>query len=228
MNSLLLLHGALGTAIQFSPLIRELGSGSHLHSITFEGHGTDTRDDRPFKIEYFAGNVIEYMDCENIQKADFFGYSMGGYVALYLAKHHPERVGRIATLGTVLSWSPEKSDSEVKFLNPDKIEKKVKAFADQLEKNHPGRWRSVVLKTKELLLDLGEDSPLSAADLSSIGHNIRLHIGDRDQTADLDDTIRVYKELKNGELAVMPGTPHPIDRVDVKLLAHSLLHFFGS
>lgn len=226
MNSLLLLHGALGTAEQLSPLIRELGSGPHLHPITFEGHGSNAKIDRPFRVEHFAENVLSYMDRQEIQKADFFGYSMGGYVALFLAKHHPERVGRIATLGTILSWSPEKAAAEAKYLNPDKIEEKVKAFAELLEKSHPGRWKEVVLKTKELLLHLGENPPLSDSDWSSIEHTARLQIGDRDQTADLDDTIHIYKKLQNGELAVLPDTPHPIDRVDAKLLERLLSGFF--
>jgi len=226
MSSLIFLHGALGTEKQLHPLISEMHGAEHVYTLTFEGHGSEEIPDRPFRIENFAENVLRYMDEQNIDTANIFGYSMGGYVALYLAKTAPERVGKIATLGTVMTWSPEKAASETKLLNPNKIEEKVPAFAKMLDSEHPKGWKDMVLKTKDLLEHLGDHPTLSTEDFREIDHPVRIHIGDRDSTADLNETVKVYGQMKKAELSVMPATPHPIQKVDTVRLADSLDDFF--
>ena len=226
MNPILFLHGALGTEKQFHPLISELHGAENVYTLTFEGHGTEDIPNRPFRIENFAENVIRYMDEHSIETANIFGYSMGGYVALYLAKKAPERVGKIATLGTVLTWSSEKAASETKLLNPNKIEEKVPKFAKMLDSEHPNGWKDVVLKTKDLLGHLGDHPTLSTEDFREVDHPVRIHIGDSDSTADLSETVKIYGLMKHAELSVMPATPHPIQKVDIGRLADSLTDFF--
>lgn len=226
MNPILFLHGALGTEEQLYSLISELVNDERkLHRFTFEGHGEAEKKERPFRIEHFAENTIRYMDQHGIEQADFFGFSMGGYVALYLAKINPKRVGRIATLGTVLKWSSEKALQETAYLSTEKIEEKVPAFARMLEKQHPKNWRKVVSKTEEMLMHLGSYPVIKDEDWKNIKHTIRIHIGDRDTTADLIDTVNVYNEVPNAELVVLPDSPHPIDKADKEILIKSLKSF---
>lgn len=70
--------------------------------LDFEGHANAPAHERPFSIEGFAENVIALLDDAGVESADLFGYSMGGYVAVHLAAARPDRIGRIATLGTLL------------------------------------------------------------------------------------------------------------------------------
>ena len=227
MNPILLLHGALGTSDQLKTLVSKLDVEQPTHLFNFEGHGSESVSVRPFRIEHFAENVLSYMDGHGIKQADFFGYSMGGYVAMYIAKNKPQRAGRIATHGTVLKWSREISEREVKFLNPDKIREKVPQFAEELEKRHPSGWEEVAAKTKDLLLDLGKTPRILDEEWEEIKHEIRIHTGDRDATAGIEQSMEVYSRLKNGELMVLPKTPHPIEQANVKLLAGSLNDFFS-
>lgn len=226
MNPIIFLHGALGTEEQFYPIFSELNEDKRLHRITFEGHGEAVKKDRPFRIKHFAENTLRYMDQQGIVQADFFGYSMGGYVALTLAKTNPDRVGKIATLGTVLKWSPEKSANETAYLNSEKIEEKVPAFARMLEKLHPESWKEVVSKTEELLIHLGSNPEIVEDDWKKINHPIRIHIGDRDTTADLKETVQIFDKIPNAELVVLPNSPHPIDKTDKELVIKSIRKFF--
>lgn len=227
MNPVLFLHGALGTEEQLYPLISEVDNNKRkLHRFTFEGHGEAVKKERPFRIEHFAENTIRYMDQHGIEQADFFGFSMGGYVALYLANINPKRVGSIATLGTVLNWSPKKALQETAYLNTKKIEEKVPAFARMLEKQHPKNWRKVVSKTEEMLIHLGSYPVIKDDDWKNIEHTVRIHIGDRDTTANLTDTVQVYNKIPNAELVVLPDSPHPIDKADKEILIKSLKRFF--
>ncbi len=50
---------------------------------------------------------------------------MGGYVALYLAKHHLQLVHKIFTLATKFHWDETVAANENKRLQPEGIEEKV-------------------------------------------------------------------------------------------------------
>lgn len=83
---------------------------------------------------------------------------MGGYVALWLAHQHPERVRKIVTLGTKFDWSPESARLEVKKLDAEKILEKVPAFALILETRHaPNDWKQLLSRTSTMMLALGSD-----------------------------------------------------------------------
>lgn len=227
MNPIIFLHGALGTSDQLKPLVERLDLDQTIHLLNFEGHGSETSKSRPFRMEYFAENVLHYMDDQNIKQADFFGYSMGGYVAMYIAKSNPKKVGRIATLGTVLKWNTDISEREVRFLNPHKIREKVPQFAKELEKRHPAGWEEVAAKTKELLLNLGKEPTISDSEWEEIPHPVRVHVGDRDATAGIGQSMEVTKKLQNGELMVLPNTPHPIEKANLKMVTCSISDFFN-
>ena len=125
MNPLLILHGALGSASQLDPVKSTFeGKGIVVHSLNFSGHGGASFQSN-FGIEQFSSDTLQYLQHHQLQQVDIFGYSMGGYVALWLAKMHPDRVGRIVTLGTKFDWSEESAAKEVKKLNPEKIQKYI-------------------------------------------------------------------------------------------------------
>ena len=225
--ALLLLPGALGASPQFDPFYPLLAEHFDLHLLNFEGHGSAGASERPFRIEHFAENVLTYLEREGIAPVDVFGYSMGGYVALYLATHAPDQVSSIATLGTKLRWDPATAEREVGLLAPDAIEAKVPHFARTLAGRHPAGWKTVVRKTAEMLQALGEEPVLGATDWPAIPHPVRLHVGDRDTTVSIEESEEVYRALEHGELAVLPQTPHPLEKVKPARLAQSLVDFFG-
>jgi pimeloyl-ACP methyl ester carboxylesterase len=182
---------------------------------------------RPFRIEHFAENVIDYLDAHSLVAADMFGYSMGGYVALYLADIQGARVGRIATLGTKFDWSPQSAARETRMLDPEAIRAKVPAFANALEARHTAAgWKNVLERTAEMMTELGENKLLDDEQLGGVEHRVRIGIGDRDRMVSIEESLWAYRALPNGELEVMPSTPHPIEQVSTRQLAHSIETFF--
>jgi pimeloyl-ACP methyl ester carboxylesterase len=226
---LLLLPGALGAQTQFEALRSMLGDTFEVHTLDFEGHGHAPLTHETFEIEYFADNVRVHLDAHAIERIHIFGYSMGGYVAMYLASQSPERIERIFTLATQYIWTPEVAESEVKFLDAEKIAAKVPQFAKTLEQRHSAHgWRNVLRDTTKLLIGLGEKNLLTADVLQNLPHRIRIGVGDRDNMIDLPQCIEVYRLLRHGELEILPSTPHPFEGLSPMRLAHSIRDFFAA
>lgn len=227
MNDLLILHGAIGAKDQFYALADNLKSNYTIHLLNFAGHGGETMPER-FTIEAFAKNVLDYLDKNNIKTINIFGYSMGGYVALHIAKHHPERINKIFTLATKFLWTPEIAEKEIKMLDAAKIEEKIPAFAETLKNRHqPNDWKLVLQKTQAMMVDLGNNNRLHLPDYNSIEHTVQIGIGDKDTMVSLEETIAVYRNLRNSTFIVLPQTAHPIEKVDTKRLSSEIISFFG-
>ncbi|MGM0546626.1 MAG: alpha/beta fold hydrolase [Bacteroidota bacterium] len=225
-SHLILLHGALGTSAQFDFIVPRLSEYFEVHRLNFEGHGETGSSSSPFRMSYFAENVLGYMDEHGIKTANFFGYSMGGYVALILAKNHPEKVKKVATLGTILQWNETVADRECRYLHPKKIKEKVPHFAEQLAERHLSGWEHVVNNTRDMLQNLGAHPEIKADEWKHINCPLRFHVGDRDTTAGVIETVDIYKKTEKSELVVLPKTGHPIIEADKDLLVLSLEKFF--
>jgi len=227
LNNLLLLHGALGAKSQFRALEDKLNTGFSIHSLNFSGHGGEQLPSESFSIRLFANDVLVYLEKNKIEKINIFGYSMGGYVGVYLAKHFPDRTGKVFTLGTKFRWDEDTSAREVKMLDPAKMKEKIPQFYDELVKRHaPQNIEAIMQKTGEMMTNLGFDNDLKPEDYSTIQHEIMVGVGDRDKMVTFDETVEVYKKLPKGAMIAMPNTPHPLEGVDAEKLACEIKRFF--
>jgi hypothetical protein len=52
-------------------------------------------------------------------------------------------------------------------------------------------------------------------------------VGDRDLTSNVEETIEIYRKLKQAQLMVLPNTAHPFEKIDDEVLAHHVLKFFN-
>lgn len=226
-NDVLILHGALGSASQLEPLKAALEtSGCSVYSMDFSGHGGAAFGEQ-FGIEQFTADVLQWLDKNSISKVDIFGYSMGGYVALWFAYEHPERVSSIVTLGTKFDWSVESASHEVKKMNPEKILEKIPAFARILEKRHaPNDWKELMQKTSSMMRGLGEKPLLTPEVFNSIENPTLICLGDQDDMADRQYSEDVATWLPGGKFQLLENTPHPIEKVSLAVLTNILTRHF--
>lgn len=226
---LLLLHAALGSAAQLEPLASRLRDRFEVLTLDFEGHGSRSAPSRPLRNAAMAENVIELLDARGIGTLPMFGHSMGGYVALYLCAHRPERVSGIHTLGTYFDWDRASATRMLQDLDADQIEAKVPKYAAALDARHRAcNWRDVVARTAEMIQTAGEHADLKAAMLAEIRQPVRIGVGDRDTLTPVESCAAVARALPRGELVVFPRTPHPIERAPLDELARSIQSFAES
>lgn len=223
-KSLILLHGALGSSRQMDKIKSSLSTDYRVYSFDFIGHGGKNIPDQ--LLMPHLSDQLEAFIHENIDQSDeliIFGYSMGGYAALMLASKGTCRIDYIITLGTKLLWTEEIAAREVKMLNPSIIEEKVPAFAKELmERHQPADWKLLLSRTADLMKDLSLNQYLNNETIKKIETRCKLMLGDRDTMVTMEETLAVFRQLKEASLSMLPLTPHPIEKVNVERLTFEI------
>lgn len=212
---LLLLHGALGSDKQLRALARDLSQFYQIHTFSFSGHGGRALEPASFNMGAFGQEVQAFIREKNLAALHIFGYSMGGYAALLAAADMPGPIKTITTLGTKFDWSPETAAAETRMLDAAKIREKVPQFAEQLTQTHaPTPWTAVLEATRQMMLALGEQPPLTPARLTKITIPVQILVGELDKTAGVDGSSLYASYLPAATFEIMMNTPHPLERVN--------------
>lgn len=107
---LILLHGGVGASEMFSPLLPKLSEKRQVIAVHLQAHGRTADIDRPLRFELMADDIVELIRHLGFENADIMGYSLGGGVALQTAIRHPDAVGKLVLVSTVVKrdgWYPE-------------------------------------------------------------------------------------------------------------------------
>ena len=91
---LLILHGLFGSSQNWKSHGRELAADRAVYRVDLRNHGDSFHAD---SMDYasMAGDVERLMQDRQLEQADVLGHSMGGKVAMVLARQFPRRVGRL-------------------------------------------------------------------------------------------------------------------------------------
>ena len=66
-----------------------------------------------------------------------------------------------------------------------------------------------------MLAQMGIDNPLKSTVYANIGTSTLLMLGDRDKMVTLEETVKVYQHLPKAQMAILPNTEHPIEKVNL-------------
>lgn len=224
-NNLLLLHGALGSEAQFQNLKKLLEPHFKIYTFNFSGHGNRVCND-DFSMELFVEDVLGFMKDHSLLSTNIFGYSMGGYVGLKLAKEYPNKVQKLMTLGTKIDWNPESAENEIRMLNPQKMVDKIPQFVKVLKKEHyPNDWEMVVNKTAEMIHGLGNGKAMELKTFEKIEIPVLVAHGSEDSMVSKEESEALVKHLNKGRFMEILGAKHPIDKVKTNELANTLIDF---
>jgi esterase/lipase len=225
-KSIILLHGALGCKDQFAALSNYLTErGLNVHAINFSGHGRKEFQEK-FGVEQFAAELNEYIHENNLVKPSVFGYSMGGYVALYLAKSS-DVFEKIVTLGTKFNWSPEIAEKESKNIDPDLLEQRVPKFADSLKVMHGDEWKELLKRTVGMMKEMGARNPIRQEEFSQIKNRVMMGLAENDQMVTLMETTNVFNAIPNSKRFYLQNAKHPIESADTGILGKNIADFIS-
>lgn len=227
MKDILFLHGALSSKTQFDHLFPLLNHTFNTESINFSGHGGTLINPKGYSFEVFAEDILKHIDSKKIEKINLFGFGMGGYAALYFAKLYPNRVQKIFTLNVKFKWDATSTQKEMALLNAENMMLKVPSFANNLMMLQGIElWKNVLQSTSDMMLNLTKQHFLVDDDFDKINFPVLIAVGDKDISSGIEQSLEVYRKIKNAELFVLPDTDYPFEKIDTKLLCAAILRFF--
>jgi pimeloyl-ACP methyl ester carboxylesterase len=231
---LVLLHGAYMNIDLMGDLIGRLAETRQVIAVEMQGHGRTGDIDRPMTYEALADDVAALMDAVGVGRADIFGYSMGGNVALRLAMRYPELVDRIVVASAAYNSSgyPPGFEEMVAMMTPDMFAGTPVVSEYERLAPDPDGFATLVEKLKQL--DLTElDWP--ADDIRAIAAPTLLIAGDSD-TVTLEHIVELFRlrgggvngditGLPQSQLAIIPGASHISVMFNVDLLVPMVVSF---
>jgi pimeloyl-ACP methyl ester carboxylesterase len=224
---LILLHGAMSTIdTDFGRVLPALAETRRIIAIEQQGHGHTADIDRPLTYELMAADTAALLQYLEVEEADFFGYSMGGGIGLYIARDNPDLVRKLVFAGGASyrpnGLYPELLEAE-KTMKPEDLADTPFHEAYRKTAPDPEQWPTLVAKVTEL--DLNWDG-LPPEEVRSIKAPTLLLIGDSDIVRP-EHVVEMFRLLGGGvigdlaglprsQLAVLPGTTHlgVVERAD--------------
>jgi pimeloyl-ACP methyl ester carboxylesterase len=214
-DPLLVLPGAYMTVELMGDLVPALADSRQVIAVEFQGHGHTGEIDRPITYEHFADDTAALLEHVGVERADVYGYSLGGGVALQLGLRHPGHVGKLAIASA--SYSSDGLYPEVTAgianITPELFDGTPWREAYDRTAPDPSGFPTLVEKLKQL--DLTPfDWPIDELAAPAL-----ILIGDSDGTR-LEHAVDMFRRLGGGvfgdlapelpasQLAILPGTTH--------------------
>jgi pimeloyl-ACP methyl ester carboxylesterase len=204
---LVLLHGG-GDTIQtsFGPILPLLARERQV--IAFEqrgfGHTADI-DDRPFGFEDSADDTAALLDYLHIPRADLFGFSNGGSIALHVAMRHPNLVRRMVVCTAIMkrAWAPAQFWESMKTATPDTMPAVLRDAYLQVAA-HPENLESFFYKCRNRMRDFAD---VADEAIRAIGAPTLVLSSDHDVMLP-EGAVALFRLLPDAQLAILPGLRH--------------------
>ena len=214
---LVLLHGAYMTIDAMGELVPGLAETRQVIGVEQQGHGRTADVERPITYEQMADDTAALLRHLGIERADVFGFSLGGGVALQLAIRHPGLVRKlvVASVSFTSDGMQPELHGMVPSITPEMFAgSPIEAGYLEVAPN-PGDFPRLVEKLKRL-----DMTPFAwpAEDVRGIEAPTMVVVGDADAIR-LEHAVETFRLLGGGamgdlaglpksRLAVLPGTTH--------------------
>jgi len=193
------------------------------------GCGRTVHTGGPISFDLLADDVAGLIDALGLERPLIAGFSEGGITATILGIRHPDAVRAIvndagfdafdpdaptiATMRQLLGGSPDATEPD-----PDAAARGFEASEqmramfelmkrDQDDGQGEGHWREYL----RLSWDRCTQHPgYTNADLAKITVPTLILTGDRDDFCTVEAAVTAYRQLADGELAILPGHGHYI------------------
>ncbi|MEU9098354.1 alpha/beta hydrolase [Streptomyces sp. NPDC048361] len=207
---LVLLHGgALTIDLCFGALLPALATTHQVIAVELQGHGHTADTDREMSVPRLAADIVALLDVLGIDRADLFGFSLGGMTALETALHHPERVGRV-----IVASSPYRQDGYLDEIRdpaqhagsrrlPTQADFQEMADAYAAVAPHPEHFHEFMAKCSAAAGYEG----WSEDDLRGLAAPALLILGDTDFVR-IEHAAQLHRLLPDARLAILPDCRH--------------------
>jgi pimeloyl-ACP methyl ester carboxylesterase len=214
---LVLLPGGFETVEAMGEIVSQLAATRRVIGVELQGHGHTADIERPLRFELMADDIAALIRHLGLERADVFGFSLGGGVGLQTAIRHSELVRKL-----VLASTPFKREGWYPEVLAGMASISVEGFAGTLihetylkNSPKPEAWPTFVAKMRQLL---SEDYDWAEA-VAALKTPTLIIVGDADSIR-LPHAVEFFgllggargdgdmSGLPLSQLAVLPSTTH--------------------
>ena len=195
---LIMLHGNGESCEVFSNQIEEFSKHFHIYALDTRGHGKTPRGNKPFTLVQFAEDLNVFMESHNIEKANIFGFSDGGNIAMLFAIKYPNKVKKLVLNGA--NYNPKGLVFYFRLYLP------IRYAMVSFSKNPKAEME------RELLNLMIKEPNISERELQSISAPTLVIAGTRDLIKK-SHTMEIARLIPNSELAFVKGN-HAVLRMN--------------
>ena len=217
----LVFANSLGTDLRIWDLVAaELGPRYRRLRYDQRGHGLTDGTPAPYTIRRLAEDLAALLDALSVQKAVVCGLSVGGMIALQLARSHPARVGALvlcdtaATIGTEEVWNARIAAVEAVGLESIAAAVMERWFTATFREKEPATvegHRNMLERTTPAGY-IGTCAAIRDADLAAHLGTLRVPTlalcGDQDVATPAERVRSMAEAIPGARFAVIPGAGH--------------------
>lgn len=216
-TTLVMLHGAGGVGESLAPLANRLRPYVLIETPNLLGHGGRPVPNR-YSIREWAEDIVAYLDSRNLDRPFIFGYSFGGYVALYLALHFPQRVRGFCTLAAKYVFD-QKTVSHFTYLASRERVERSPNFERFKQLHYPQDALAIAANNFDLFLGLGKDPAISDDDLRAIRVPALIISADQDQLVPVEESLALGQHIPDSRTLMLQGKAHPLEVLPLNAIA---------
>jgi pimeloyl-ACP methyl ester carboxylesterase len=221
-----LLHGGLyGYISDFEDIIPQLSKKYMVITIATRGHGKSELGHQPLSYQLFAADSYKVIRHVTADSVILIGFSDGADQGYYIAADHPEMVKKLVAIGGNFGSADYTGGGKqfIDALNAGYIEKNEQAFFaprkkimpdparfDEFVNDMAGVWRGKVYVSKEKI------AAIQCPSLIMAGEN---------DGCPIEQYTTLFRLLKKGHLAIIPGSDHLVFLRQPKLMAEIIWSF---
>jgi pimeloyl-ACP methyl ester carboxylesterase len=235
---LVLLHGGMvstnpiwtGVPIAYASHMDTLAEHFRVIAPDTRGGGKTRHAGGPISFDLLADDVAALIEALGLERSLIAGFSEGAITATIVGIRHPdtagaivndagfdafdpENTGLIAVMRQILGGSPDATEPDPDaaargFEEPEQMRPMFELLKrDQDSGQGEGHWRTYL----RLAWDRTTQHPgYTYADLARITVPTLILTGDRDDFCTVEQAVTAYRQLRDGELAILPGHGHHI------------------
>jgi pimeloyl-ACP methyl ester carboxylesterase len=214
----ILLHGGLETCQMWSPVIASFSRDYQVITPDSRGHGRTDNPSGNFSYPLMAEDIAQLIKTLRLNRPFVTGYSDGGQTALYMAINYPGLARGYMIGATELSMTDEWRQimqGLLGFEGPgivdfERIAQANPEFVKSLQEKHdifhtPGYWKTLLTQVSTQWM-----VPLNYIheDFAKIVEPVLFWCGDRDVLCPPEQSLEMYRMVKEAELAIVPNADH--------------------
>lgn len=222
-DPMVLLHGGLGTLMDFNPLLPFMPEGLRCIGIDLRGHGRSTLGPHPLTYARHQADVERVLGHLGIQGAVVLGFSDGGIVAYRMAASHSRACRALVTIGA--QWRLEADDparpllqgltrQDWEALCPDSI-----PYYERV--NPEPDFDALFQAVTHLWLDRGPDG-YPGTSVEAIGIPTLIARGTHDPLFSLEEAIQLQERIPGAEFLNIPFAGHAAQEEAPEILAAAI------